>query len=178
VIVGEPVARDRSGLPVDRSANPRLVDPAEVDQRAQEVAVQAMDDRRALRRPSEATVPRLRVRQDGGAGPLDRPVTRVGPHLVEEHQRPDGAGVLGPVPRPRPNPEPLVVLGLEDRRDRWDAHRGGSRAANRERVGGFIHQGDEREMTYRRIVALEEPGDRIVTERAPPRHHRSYSSLK
>src|SRR6185295_615504 len=127
VVAVEPLTRDRASLPVDGRTHGGIVQEAEVDQGAQDVAIEAMHHAAIAVAPAEPSARSLRVLKDVSARTADAAVTRIGAHLVEEHQGPDRARVLRPVPRPRLHPVPRRLLTVEDRRDRRHAHRRGAR---------------------------------------------------
>src|SRR5438477_7634412 len=95
----EPLSGDRSRLPLDRSPDPLVLQPSEADERAQQVAVQAVDHPAVRPLPAEPAARCLRVFQDVGACALDPAVAGIRADLIEERERPDRPRVLRPVAR-------------------------------------------------------------------------------
>ena len=174
----EALTRDRASLPLDGRADRRVVQEPEIDQGTEEVAVEAVHDGTVAVAPAEPAVRSLGVLKHVPARTSDATVTRVGAHLVEEHQGPDRAGVLRPVPGPRLHPVARRLLAIEDRRDGRHAHRGGASASDGRSVPGLVQELAQGEVTDRGVLSLQEPRDRVTAQRVPPRAQRGHSSLK
>ena len=169
----DPLAGDRPRLPVQRVPDPLVLQPPERDERVEDVAVQAVDRAAVGPVPAEPAVRGLGVVQDVGTGALDPAVARIGAELVEEHQRPDGAGVLRPVAGTRLDPVAVRVLGGECRGDRIRAHRSGPGPSDRGSVLGLVEQPAQGEVPHGGSLPVEQPRQRVAVQCAAPGLHRS-----